>query len=86
MFGKYSRTAVCEQVKQIVNALKASEKFWRNNQVITACCVKVYQYEMIINEKLTMIGLIVEYCQGNVPLQGQSQFIFCSSSFRTNKL
>ena len=61
MFGKYSRTAVCEQVKQIVNALKASEKFWRNNQVITACCIKVYQYEMIINEKLTMIGLIVEY-------------------------
>ena len=42
MFGKYSRTAVCEQVKQIVNALKASEKFWRNNQVITACCIKVY--------------------------------------------
>lgn len=54
MFGKYSRTVLCEQNRQIGNALKASEKFWRNH------CM-VYQYKMTMNEKVTMIDLIVEY-------------------------
>ena len=32
MFGKYSRTVLCE--RQIGNALKASEKFWRNHCMV----------------------------------------------------
>ena len=32
-------------------------KILANNQVITACCIKLQIQEMTMNEKLTMIGL-----------------------------
>ena len=34
-------------------------KILPNNQIITACCNKLQVQEMTINEKFTMIGLIV---------------------------
>ena len=37
-------------MKQIGNVLKASEKFLRNNQIITACGIKVYLYEMMMDK------------------------------------
>ena len=42
-----------KRVIQVGNALKTNE----NNQIITACNIKIYQYQMKMNEKLTMIGL-----------------------------
>ena len=32
--------------KQVANALEASQAFWRNNQIMTAYCIKVYFYKM----------------------------------------
>ena len=40
---------------------KSNLKFWWNKQIITACCIKVHKYEMTLNEKSTMIGLIIQY-------------------------
>lgn len=36
--------------KQVGNALETSGAFWRNNQIMTAYCIKVYFYKM--NKKL----------------------------------
>ena len=38
-------------MKQVGNALKAKNKFWRNNEIITVCGIKVYYYKMTMNEK-----------------------------------
>ena len=35
-------------------------KILPSNQIITACCIKLRVQEMIMNEKLTMIGLTLE--------------------------
>ena len=35
-------------------------KILPNNQIITACCIELRVQEITMNEKLTMIGLIVE--------------------------
>ena len=37
-------------MKQIGNVLKANEKFLQNNQIITACGIKVYLYEMMMDK------------------------------------
>ena len=37
-------------LKQVANSVKANQKFWRNNQIVTACRLKVYQCEMAMNE------------------------------------
>ena len=41
-------------MKQARNALKV----WQNNQIVTACYTKVFYFEITMNQKLTMIGLI----------------------------
>ena len=46
-----------KHVKEVRNVLKESEKLWPNNKIITTCS-KVYLYEMTMNKKLTLIGLI----------------------------
>ena len=50
-------------MKQEGNALKASEKLWQNNQIITACHIKVFLYEMTLNEKwhCTLVPLFINY-------------------------
>ena len=42
------------------SVLKASKTIRQNNQIVTACDIKVYQYEMTMNKKSTMIGLIID--------------------------
>ena len=41
-------------------------KILPNNQIMTACCIKLWVQEMTMNKKLTMIGLILNvfdsYC------------------------
>ena len=37
--------------------LQKQLKYWRNNQNITACNVKVYLYKMTINKKSIMTSL-----------------------------
>ena len=34
-------------------------KILPNNQIITTCCIKLQVQEMTMNEKLTMIGLMI---------------------------
>ena len=41
-------------MKQARNALKV----WQNNQIVTACYTKGFYFEITMNQKLTMIGLI----------------------------
>ena len=38
-----------------------SSKILPNNQIITACCIKLRVQEMTMNKKLTMIGLKIWY-------------------------
>ena len=38
-------------------------KILPNNQIITSCRIKLWVQEMTMNEKLTMIGLIIESCK-----------------------
>ena len=40
-----------------------------NNQIITACCIELRVKEMAMNEKLTMIGLMLWVFCENVFLQ-----------------
>ena len=40
-----------------------------NNQIITACCIELRVQEMAMNEKLTMIGLMLWVFCENVFLQ-----------------
>ena len=47
-------------MKQVGNALKASEEFWRDNQII-ACRNKIYSHKITMNEKLTMTDLTIQY-------------------------
>ena len=41
-------------------------KILPNNQIMTACCINLWVQEMTMNEKLTMIGLMINvfdsYC------------------------
>lgn len=37
-------------MKQVRNYRKASEKVYRNDQIITACHINVYLHKMIMNE------------------------------------
>lgn len=41
-------------MKQARNALKV----WQNNQIVTACDTKGFYFEITMNQKLAMIGLI----------------------------
>ena len=50
---------VYKNLKHLVNALKANKTICQNNQIITACDIKVYWCEMTMNKKSTMIGLII---------------------------
>ena len=47
-------------MKQVGNALKASEEFWQDNQII-ACRNKIYSHKITMNEKLTMTDLTIQY-------------------------
>lgn len=46
---------------QVGHALKASKKIGRNNQTITACCIKIDYFEITLNQKLTMIHLMLTF-------------------------
>ena len=39
---------------------KTKEKFWQNNQITKACCIKVYKVETTMNKKLATIGLMFD--------------------------
>ena len=41
----------------LANTSKATETIWRNNQIVTASCIKVYKYEISVIETLLKIGL-----------------------------
>ena len=47
-------------MKQVGNALKASEEFWQDNQIIS-CRNKIYSHKITMNEKLTMTDLTIQY-------------------------
>ena len=46
-------------MRNISKYLKEGDKFWQNNQIINACHIKVYYYEMTMIKNLTTIILFV---------------------------